>query len=71
MGITLFRRVRLMINGTDFSPVAGEILFVLVLLELFRLLPIYLEEHRVSVDSPKKTLSAHPAWHTIGQIRLR
>jgi Phosphate-starvation-inducible E family len=58
MGIKLFHLVRLMINGTDFSLVVGDILFVLVLLELFRLLLIYLDEHRVSVDSSKKTLSA-------------
>ena len=29
----------------------GDILFILVLLEVFRLLVIYLEEHRVSVAS--------------------
>jgi uncharacterized membrane protein (DUF373 family) len=29
----------------------GDILFILVLLELFRLLLIYLEEHRVSVTT--------------------
>jgi uncharacterized membrane protein (DUF373 family) len=51
MGIKLFHLVRLMIGGTDFSLVVGDILFVLVLLELFRLLLIYLEEHRVSVGT--------------------
>jgi uncharacterized membrane protein (DUF373 family) len=49
MGIKLFHLVRLRIDGTDFSLVVGEILFILVLVELFRLLLIYLEEHRVSV----------------------
>ena len=38
-----------MLAGNDFSLVVADILFVLVLLELFRLLVIYLEEHRVSV----------------------
>src|SRR5438552_2675587 len=49
MGIKLFHLCQLMIEGIDFSLVVGDILFVLVLLELFRLLLIYLEEHRVSV----------------------
>ena len=51
MGVKLYHLVRLMITGTDFSLVVGDILFVLVLLELFRLLLIYLEEHRVSVGT--------------------
>jgi uncharacterized membrane protein (DUF373 family) len=38
-----------LLAGTDFSAVISDILFVLVLIELFRLLVIYLEEHRVSV----------------------
>jgi uncharacterized membrane protein (DUF373 family) len=49
MGIKLFHLGRLLIQGTDFSLVVGDILFILVLVELFRLLLIYLEEHRVSV----------------------
>jgi uncharacterized membrane protein (DUF373 family) len=49
MGVKLFHLCQLMIQGIDFSLVVGDILFVLVLLELFRLLLIYLEEHRVSV----------------------
>jgi uncharacterized membrane protein (DUF373 family) len=49
MGIKLFHLGELMIGGTDFSLVVGDILFILVLVELFRLLLIYLEEHRVSV----------------------
>lgn len=36
-------------TGTDFSGVIANILFILVLMELFRLLIIYLQEHRVSV----------------------
>jgi len=49
MGIKLFDLARLLIQGTDFSLVVGDILFILVLVELFRVLLIYLEEHRVSV----------------------
>jgi uncharacterized membrane protein (DUF373 family) len=49
MGIKLFHLCQLTIQGIDFSLVVGDILFILVLLELFRLLLIYLEEHRVSV----------------------
>lgn len=49
MGIKLFHLCQLMIQGVDFSLVVGDILLILVLLELFRLLLIYLEEHRVSV----------------------
>jgi uncharacterized membrane protein (DUF373 family) len=51
MGIKLFHLSRLLIQGTDFSLVVGDILFILVLVELFRLLLIYLEEHRVSVST--------------------
>lgn len=51
MGIKLFHLGRLLIQGTDFSLVVGDILFILVLVELFRLLLIYLEEHRVSVST--------------------
>src|ERR1700676_4358164 len=51
MEIKLFRLVQLMLAGTDFSLVVGDILFVLVLLELFRLLIIYMEEHRLSVGT--------------------
>ena len=43
MGIKLFHLGQLMLRGTDFSLVVGDILFLLVLLELFRLLVIYLE----------------------------
>ena len=49
MGIKLCHLGKLLIDGTDFSLVVGDILFILVLVELFRLLLIYLEEHRVSV----------------------
>jgi uncharacterized membrane protein (DUF373 family) len=51
MGIKLFDLGRRLFGGTDFSLVVGDILFLLVLLELFRLLLIYLEEHRVSVST--------------------
>jgi uncharacterized membrane protein (DUF373 family) len=51
MSIKLFHLGQSMIRGTDFSLVVGDILFLLVLLELFRLLLIYLEEHRVSVPT--------------------
>jgi uncharacterized membrane protein (DUF373 family) len=40
-----------LLRGTDFSPVLADILFILVLMELFRLMLIYLEEHRVSVST--------------------
>lgn len=33
----------------DFQPVTSDILFLLILVELFRLLIIYLQEHRVSI----------------------
>ncbi|HEX4166429.1 MAG TPA: phosphate-starvation-inducible PsiE family protein [Bryobacteraceae bacterium] len=51
MGIKLFHLSRLMLEGVDFSSVLGDILFILVLLELVRLLLIYLEEHRISVET--------------------
>jgi uncharacterized membrane protein (DUF373 family) len=51
MGIKLFNLGQRMLTGTDFSLVIGDILFLLVLLELFRLLLIYIEEHRVSVPT--------------------
>ena len=43
MGIKLFHLGQAMLQGTDFSLVVGDILFILVLLEVFRLLVIYLE----------------------------
>lgn len=49
MGIKLFHLGQSMLRGTDFALVVGDILFILVLLEVFRLLLIYLDEHRVSV----------------------
>jgi uncharacterized membrane protein (DUF373 family) len=51
MLIKLVHLGNLMLHGTDFSEVIGDILFVLVLVELFRLLLIYLEEHRISVST--------------------
>ena len=51
MTTKLINLFRLTFAGTDFSLVLGDILFILVLLELFRLLLIYLEEHRVSVGT--------------------
>jgi len=51
MLIKLVGLVLLMMSGTDFSLVMADMLFLLVLLELFRLLLIYLEEHRVSVST--------------------
>ena len=49
MGVKLFHLGQSMFRGTDFSLVVGDILFILVLLEVFRLLLIYLEEHRISI----------------------
>jgi len=40
-----------LVRGTDFSQVLADIMFILVLIELFRLLQIYLEEHRISVST--------------------
>src|SRR5882757_7221614 len=45
----LFHLGQMLLSGTDFSAVIADILFILVLIELFRLLIIYLEEHRISV----------------------
>src|SRR6267143_7309235 len=49
MAVKLIHLARSLLGGTDFSAVIADILFILVLIELFRLLVIYLEEHRVSV----------------------
>jgi uncharacterized membrane protein (DUF373 family) len=49
MGAKLFHLGQLMMQGTDFALVVGDILFILVLLELFGLLIVYLAEHHVSV----------------------
>jgi|SRR5882672_3352796 len=49
MLIKLFHLGKSLLSGTDFSAVIADILFILVLIELFRLLIIYLEEHLVSV----------------------
>jgi uncharacterized membrane protein (DUF373 family) len=39
----------LSLSGTHFHAITADILFVLILVELFRLLIIYLQEHRVSI----------------------
>ena len=51
MLIKLFHLGRSLLGGTDFSLVLADIMFILVLIELFRLLLIYLEEHRVSIST--------------------
>src|SRR6266850_1719808 len=51
MLVKLFHLGRSLLAGSDFSLVIADILFVLVLIELFRLLVIYLEQHRVSVST--------------------
>jgi uncharacterized membrane protein (DUF373 family) len=49
MLIKLIHLGRSLLAGSDFSAVIADILFILVLIELFRLLIIYLEEHSISV----------------------
>src|SRR5258705_12012074 len=49
MLLKLFHLGHSVLIGTDFSAVVADILFILVLIELFRLLVIYLEEPRISV----------------------
>jgi uncharacterized membrane protein (DUF373 family) len=51
MVIKLLHLGRELMGGTDFSQVLANIMFILVLMELFRLLLIYLEEHRVSIST--------------------
>ena len=51
MLVKLFHLGQSLLGGTDFSVVIADILFILVLIELFRLLVIYLEEHRISVGT--------------------
>lgn len=51
MSIKLLHLGRLLLGSTDFSAVIADIMFILVLIELFRLLVIYLEEHRISVST--------------------
>jgi uncharacterized membrane protein (DUF373 family) len=51
MIIKLFHMVQVLLRDTDFSALIADILFILVLIELYRLLIIYLEEHRVSVST--------------------
>jgi len=51
MSIKLVHLGQSLVRGTDFSPVLADIMFILVLIELFRLLQIYLEEHRISVST--------------------
>ena len=51
MLIKLLHLGRALMGGTDFSQVLADIMFILVLMELFRLLLIYLEEHRVAIST--------------------
>lgn len=49
MVIQLKEMVMSLLPPLDFPVVTSEILFLLILVELFRLLIIYLQEHRVSI----------------------
>jgi uncharacterized membrane protein (DUF373 family) len=51
MMIKLFHLGQVLLRDTDFSAVIADILFILVLIELYRLLIIYLDEHRISVST--------------------
>lgn len=51
MIIKLIHLARVLLGSTDFSAVIADILFILVLIELFRLLIIYLAQHRISVST--------------------
>jgi len=51
MLIKLVHLGQVLLRDTDFSAVIADILFILVLIELYRLLAIYLEEHRISVSA--------------------
>lgn len=49
MLIQLYEMVLSLLPPLDFPSVTSDILFLLILVELFRLLVIYLQEHRVSI----------------------
>ena len=51
MIIKLFHMAQVLLGDTDFSALIADILFILVLIDLYRLLIIYLDEHRVSVSA--------------------
>jgi uncharacterized membrane protein (DUF373 family) len=51
MVVKLSHLGQVLFRNTDFSEVVADILFILVLMELYRLLIIYLEEHRISVST--------------------
>jgi len=49
MAIQLFGTFVALLHQVDFKRVTADILFLLILVELFRLLVVYLEEHSISV----------------------
>jgi uncharacterized membrane protein (DUF373 family) len=49
MLVQLYETVLSLLPPLDFPSVTSDILFLLILVELFRLLIIYLQEHRVSI----------------------
>jgi len=49
MVLQLREMVLSLLPPLEFQPVTSDILFLLILVELFRLLVIYLQEHRVSI----------------------
>ncbi len=49
MAVQLYETVMSLLPPLDFPSVTSDILFLLILVELFRLLIIYLQEHRVSI----------------------
>jgi uncharacterized membrane protein (DUF373 family) len=49
MLVQLYETVLSLLPPLDFPSVTSDILFLLILVELFRLLIIYLQEHRVAI----------------------
>jgi uncharacterized membrane protein (DUF373 family) len=49
MVVQLYETILSLLPPLDFPSVTSDILFLLILVELFRLLIIYLQEHRVSI----------------------
>jgi uncharacterized membrane protein (DUF373 family) len=50
LGLALFGLREIIRGNIDFRGVVAQILFMLVMVEVVRLVIIYLEEHRVAVD---------------------
>ena len=74
MVVQLWGMFQALLPPSNFSTVTSDILFLLILVEMFRLLIIYLQEHEISIGvavevsvvSVLREVIVHGGWRRIG-----